>query len=437
VVQTAEWTLSKNKDLLLVVPNFELFEFYRKKLYEIFGDRLAVYHHSLPQREAIKNWFWAAEPFGKIVLTTPQRAFLPLHNLGVVVLEDEFSNSYKQWRAPYLNLKRLLFRYSQLLRVPLIVFANPPSVEVKLLSKTFKVESVERNLRKVLIDAKDPFKEGNILGLLRRQKALVLVPKKGYSNLYCKRCGVLLECPRCESLLYKDIDGKVKCPICSYKTESSKCPRCGGETIPFGYGIERVKEILSSIDGEFTVSTHPKDLPQTFPMVAVLFADNLLSLPDFRKGEELFAYLKKAQNLTAKGGSFILHTTLTDHHAVRSILKSDDRIFYKEEIEYRKLLQLPPFARLYLVTVSLKEEKENLAKNIFKELKTELLGLPVEVEFSKAPTFRLREKYRYQVLIKVPLKVNEEVLKKLSEVLRKLKNRYKYVRVVPNPRSLL
>jgi len=437
VIRIANWCLAENRDLLLVVPNFELFEFYRKELYHHFGDRLVAYHHSLPQKEAIKNWFWAAEPFGKIVLTTPQRAFLPLYNLGAVVLEDEFSAGYKQWKAPYLNLKRLLFKYSELLKVPLIVFSNPPSLELKLLSKIFKVEKAKKELKKLLLETKAPFEETALLELLKGERALVLVPKKGYSNLYCKKCGKLLECPSCEALLYRDIDGSVRCPLCSYKTQAIECPQCGEKTVPFGYGAQRVKEILSSIEGKFEVLTHPKEIKESYPIVVVLFADNILSLPDFRKGEELFAYLKKAQNLTAEGGIFILNTTLTDHHAVRAVLSNSDQLFYENETEYRKLLELPPFSRLYLVALNLKEENETLVKNLYKELKTKFLNLPVEVEFSKAPTFKLRKKYRYQILVKVPLRVDKESLKKLSEVLRNIKNRYKFVSVIPNPRSLL
>ena len=437
VVETAGWCISQNRDLLLVVPDINLFNLYREKLYSLFGDRLVVYHHTLPQREAIKNWFWAAEPFGKVILTTPSRAFLPLFNLGAVILEDEFSASYKQWRSPYLNLKRLLLNYAKLLKVPVAVFSNPPSLEMFFLSSNFKVQNRERKLQKVILNSKDPFKEGYLLELLRGREALILVPKKGYSNLYCKRCGTILECPHCEAFLYRDIDDLVKCPVCNYKSEINECPRCGEQLMPFGYGVERVKELLKNIEGNFEVSTHPKEIGRKFSTVAVLFADNLLSLPDFRKGEELFAYLKKAENLTAEGGLFILHTNLTDHHAIQAVAENNDNLFYEMEAEYRKAINLPPFSRLYLIAVNLKEENENLARKLFKEVKTELFNLPVEVDFSKAPTFKLKENYRYQILVKVPLKVEREVLKKLVEVLRGIKNRYKFVRVIPNPRSLL
>jgi len=437
VSELAEWSLSKNRDLLLVVPSYELFEFYREELFKRFGDRLVVYHHTLSQKEAIKNWFRAAESFPKIVLTTPQRAFMPVNNIGAIVLEDEFSPAYKQQRSPYLNLKRLLFEYAKLLKVPLVVFSNPPSLELHLISKTFKVEENTKDLRRVLFDERDPFKESGILELVKGSEALILVPKKGYSNLYCKRCQIFLECPRCDSLLYKDSDGLLQCPLCGYKQKETACPRCGEETADFGYGVERVKEILSSVDGKFDVLTHPKEINREYPVVAVLFSDAILSLSDFRKGEELYAYLKKAENLAAEGGLFIVHSRVPDHHAVRAVIENNGQLFYEEEKEYRKLLELPPFARLYLIALNLKEENEALAKKLFKELKTSLFNLPVEVNLSKAPTFRLRERYRYQILLKLPLKVEREILKKLSEVLKGVKNRYKFARVIPNPRSLL
>jgi len=362
---------------------------------------------------------------------------MPVNNIGAIVLEDEFSPAYKQQRSPYLNLKRLLFEYAKLLKVPLVVFSNPPSLELHLISKTFKVEENTKDLRRVLLDEKDPFKEGGLLELVKGSEALILVPKKGYSNLYCKRCQIFLECPRCDSLLYKDSDGLLHCPLCGYKQKETACPRCGEETTDFGYGVERVKEILSSLDGKFEVLTHPKETNREYQVVAVLFADAILSLSDFRKSEELYAYLKKAENLAAEGGLFIVHSRVPDHHAVRAVIENNGQLFYEEEKEYRKLLELPPFARLYLIALNLKEENEALAKKLFKELKTSLFNLPVEVSLSKAPTFRLRERYRYQILLKLPLKVEREILKKLSEVLKGVKNRYKFARVIPNPRSLL
>ena len=435
IVPFAEWFLQNGKDFLVLVPEYSLLEFYAERFYRIFGDRTVVYSETLPQRERIKNWFLAAEDFPKIFITTPQRLFAPLKNLGGIYVDDEGAPAYKMERSPYFNLKRLAFALAKLLKGKLIVSSNPPSVEQFLISKTFEVEERKIKTQTVLLNERIPFGDGILTELLRKgERVLVLVPKRGYSYLKCPRCGKVLECPRCESFLTLQREGYAECSLCGYRTEELLCPSCGEETKPFGYGIERVKEILKDIAPPQTeFSTTPPHFGR-FDTVALLFADTILSVPDYRKGEEFFNYLWRAKNLLTEDGTFILHTLQGEHHAVKALLEGDENTFYLTEVEYRKLLELPPFARLYLVAIKLSEENEAFAKNLYRELKT-LLPHGVEVSFSKSPTFRLRETYRYQVLVKLPLRVEFNILKKTAKVLREFKNRYRFVRVIPNPRS--
>ncbi|NPB05302.1 MAG: hypothetical protein GXO08_02865 [Aquificae bacterium] len=432
LTEVLETALSEGRDALVLVPRLETLE----KLWEVlrprFGDRLLVHHSALSQKDSIRSWFAAAEPWPKVLLTTPQWLFAPLNKLGTVVLLDESAPAYKMQRSPYLNLKKLAFLLAKASEARLAVFADPPSLEVHLLSSSFVKEESKRNARRVLLEGRDPFRETPLVQLLSG-RSLVLVPKRGYSNLLCRRCGKLLECPRCEANLVLETSGEVVCHLCGYSAKGRLCPRCGEEAQPFGYGVDRVRKVLEGTGAE--VFTHPPQEGQ-FETVAVLFADALLGVPDYRKGEDLFEYLKKAENLTAEGGLFVLHSNEKDHHAVRAVLEGRDELFYETELEYRRALNLPPFSRLYLVAINLKEENEELARDLYRELKTRLFGLPAEVEFSKAPTFRLKETYRYQVLVKVPQKVEEGELKKLLKELREFKKRHRFVRIVPNPRSV-
>jgi primosomal protein N' (replication factor Y) len=439
LLRVGEWVISQGGDLLVLIPELELLEEFHQRFNEVFGDRALVYSETLPQKEKIKNWFRAYEGYGKIFITTPQWLFAPLKNPLAVYIEDEGHPAYKMFRKPYFNLKRLAFEYANLLGAKLIVSSEPPSVEQFLISKTFEVKEKERETTAVILEEKDPFGDGVLIQYLRREgKHLILTPKRGYSNLYCSRCGIVLECPRCEVYLTYHPEGWVECSACGFRSESIECPRCGEKTKPFGYGVERVKETLKLLlpEGDFTFSTHPPYKGE-FDTVAVLFADSILSVPDFRKGEEFYRYLVKAKNRTKEGGLFLLHTLQGEHPAIKSLMEGNPLFFYKEEIEFRKLLELPPFARLYLVALNLKEENEELALKIFKRLKVALKFTPAQVEFSKAPTFRLRERYRYQILVKLPLKLDKEELKKTAQVLKELKNSYPFVRVIPNPRSLV
>ncbi len=434
-----EHTLREGGDTLLLAPTLALAEEYHRALYPLFGDRVLLYAESLPQRERIKNWFAAAEGFPKIFITTPKNLFAPLKNLKLLVLEDE-SGNYKLERSPYFNLKRLAFELVKLSGGKLIVFGEPPSVELHLAESSFKVFEREKTLRVYLYDGKNPFGDETVLELLRGfsdRKTLLLVPKAGYSNLMCPRCGTLEECPRCEVFLR--LEGKrAVCPVCGYSTEGLSCSRCGEALKPFGYGVDRVEELLKRQipEGHFEFKTTLNEpINAVYEAVFVLFADRILSLPDFRKTEELFIYLTKAKLSLKEGGFLFVHTSGESHAAAS--LTEGEKLFYETELEMRKALKLPPFAKLYLVALTLKEENEKLALRVFKEVKTALAGLPVEVGFSKAPTFKLRERYRFQILIKTPPRLERTELKKLSGFLKELKNRYRFVRVIPNPRSFL
>ncbi len=436
----AEKVLSEGGDVLLLTPTSEAVELYAERLGALFGDRAVPFSRRMPQKEGIKSWFKAAHHFGKLFITTPQNLFVPLRDLKLLVLDDEAGN-YKMERHPYFNLKRLAFELASLKGASAVVFANPPSVEMKLFSRTFEVKREKKNFKGFLYEGENPLSDGNVLNLFGEystRPTLVLVPKGGYSNLRCVRCGTVVECERCEVLLRLEETGEAVCPVCGFKAEISECPRCGGELAPFGYGIDRVKGRLKNLfpEGRFSFSTYPAEpLEGRFEAVFVLFADRILSLPDFRKAEELFIYLKKALLLLKEGGFFFLHSR-ENSHAVSAIFEGDE-IFYETEIGYRKALKLPPFSKLYLVALSLKEENENLALKVFKEIKTSLRRLPVEISFSRAPTFKLRERYRFQVLIKVPPKLSHSDMKTLTEVLKGIKKRYKFAKVIPNPRSFL
>jgi primosomal protein N' (replication factor Y) len=445
LIQYAENIIAEGGDFLLIVPELELFEYYHKELYPIFGDRLVVFNSKLPEKEKLKNWFLTARDFPKIFLTTPKWSFAPLKKLSAVWLEEESSPSYKMEKRPYFNLKRLAFDLVKLTGAKLFISSEPPSLEIYLLKNRFE-EKLEKNkpVKVFLYEALNPFREDTFLEVVRNyagKEVLFLVPKKGYSNLYCPRCGHFEECPRCDVLLTLTEDGNAICNLCGYETELKNCTRCGEELQPFGYGVDRVKEIVERYIGNeeakhFQYSTHPPAIGK-YDAVFILFSDLLLSVPDFRKGEDLFQYLIKAKNRIKDNGFMFIHTRDSEHHAYTALAEDNTKVFYTSEVEYRKALKLPPFSRIYLVAINLSEEKEELAKKLFRELNTKLKPLGVEVSFSKAPIFRLREKYRYQVLVKMPLEMEKEIFRETVKVLKEIRNHYKFARIIPNPRSVV
>ena len=433
-----EYMVKRKKNVLIVVPDKNSLRLYSQFLGEIFGDKIVPFANFLSSSEKIKNWFLAYSMDYKTFICTPQWILAPFNTPpAVIYIENENSTAYKMSHYPYLNIKNLLLQYAKNKSVNLVFSSYPPSLEIYLrVSKRFKPaekKSIKEpflagfSLSKEVYIHKNPLKDEKFFNFLniRAQygEILILLPKKGFANLKCQACGEVLECSRCWSFLYLEKDDTsltAVCPICGKKEKTEEvflCPRCGEEMKPFNIGIGLLKDVLKErlpkeVFSQIKFSTAPSiDLEESFNTTLILYADKLLSLGDFRRNEAFFDYIVKA-SLTLKQeetSQLILHFPyeIKENPALNGFLSDNFSEFYEKEIEFRKLLNLPPFVWLYLIVVSFREKNDSLAQEIYEDFKKALQqfspNLMDNVEFSRAPIFKERDLYHYWIVVKIPV----------------------------------
>jgi primosomal protein N' (replication factor Y) len=311
-----------------------------------------------------------------------------------------------------------------------------------------------------LVDMRNELKEGNrsifsrslqdALGdtLAKNQQAILFLNRRGAATyIFCRDCGYVLRCPRCDfPLTFHTDDGALQCHTCDYRRQvPKKCPDCGSTAIrQYGTGTEKVESDLLQIfpqartlryDYETTrqrgahdlmlghFAGHHADVLVGTQMVAkgldlplvtlvgIVLADVGLTLPDFRAGERAFQVLTQVAGRAGRsplGGRVVLQTFQPQHYAIQAAAGHDYAAFYRQELEYRRRMGYPPFSRLARLEFrSLKEEEaegecRRMAALLQRRIETggfsatDLIG-PVPCFFRKEAGY-----FRWQVIVRGP-----------------------------------
>jgi primosomal protein N' (replication factor Y) len=285
--------------------------------------------------------------------------------------------------------------------------------------------------------------------LARREQVLLFLNRRGFAGtLVCAACGEPMRCDRCDiSLTYHQQSNAYKCHYCGFaRTASSRCTRCGSERIKrLGLGTEKLEThiralfpaarvarmdrdttmrkgaLLAILKGlrerriDILIGTQMVAKGHDFPfitLVGIICADLSLSLPDFRAGERTFQILAQVAGRAGRGespGRVILQTYNPDHFSVAAARQQDFEAFYRQEIEFRKALQYPPFSRLIQIRISGRDKTAaaGLTETVGRRCRQLIASQPIfaQVELlgpAEAPLFRIADNYRWQLLLKAP-----------------------------------
>ncbi|WP_457599949.1 primosomal protein N' family DNA-binding protein [Hydrogenivirga sp.] len=365
----AQHNLRSGRSTLIIFPDYGELTAFLGNLPAELGDRLVEIHSRVPSRKLYEGWFRATrEP--SLVVGTYLSLLCPLRNLSSVVLFDESSNGVKLRHAGGIDLRRAVFLLSRKRGATLQMSTPAPSLSSfylvsegrmglrRELKRSPEVNLIRREPTEVLTEELY-FK----LRELREKKILFLVPKHGYSYVYCPRCEALAECPECGTLLTYSLKREsLYCTNCRYKREELTCPECEGGLEEVGFGLEKAMEVVEENFGlkeNFHFSTHPH-WEHPYDVVVVLSADSILSVPSYRAEEELFTYLLRAKNVA--GESLFIQSILPEEKPFQSVKENKLEEFYREELEEKMREELPPFWRLLLI----KSKNPELEKYIFK-----------------------------------------------------------------------
>jgi len=446
---------------IVLVPEVGLTPQIIERFSEHFGDRLAVYYSDMPEKERQKEWAAVATGEKKIVLGTRSAVFMPVKNLRLIVLDEEYENTYKQEQNPRYHAREVAIELAKRAGAAVVLGSASPSIETyyhakegdyKLLVLPKRID--DRPLPPVkVVDMRSELKAGNYNVLSRelkedirsviqkKEQVILFINRCGYfSFVMCRTCGHAIQCPRCStSLIYYMKDEKLRCNHCGYTSEAPViCPKCQSSQIKFfGGGTQRIEQevakvvptarilrldrdtvtkkgsyeniIRSFISGSADILIGTQMVTKgldigSVTLVGVVAADIGLNLPDFRAAEHTFQLLTQVAGRAGRhklAGKVIVQTYDPEHYAIMFASKHDYEGFYEEEIKTRKSLGYPPFGSLINVVVHGESEKsvEQVSKELVKFLKKRL---PADEVFgpAKAPIVKLKNNFRYQILLK-------------------------------------
>ncbi|MBL4902286.1 MAG: primosomal protein N' [Desulfocapsa sp.] len=467
-LRAAETTLAQGRDVLVLVPEIALATQLEAHFVSRFGDQVVLLHSGLSPGERFDQWSIAASGKGKVVIGARSAVFAPLANPGLIVVDEEHDNAYKQddgLRYNGRDLAILRGRYNDAVVIlgsgtPTITsFANAQSGRFQLLTMAKRVEN--RPLPTVsIVDLRK--KEEKVYGeaigiklrhelevnLAQKKQSILLLNRRGFSTIYlCKDCGEPVQCLHCHvSLTYHKKRAKLVCHYCGYTLrENIICGACKStELVPVGFGTERIEMELQenfpaariaridsdsaadrrkfmqllkkmhALEIDILIGTQMIAKGHDFPnvtLVGVIWADGGLNMPDYRGAERTYQLLSQVTGRAGRGespGRVIIQTLRPEHYAIKLAQSHAYEKLYEKEMLIRENPMFPPYLRMINVKISGSSEGQVQAAatqvahlcRTAKASGVEILGP------APAPIDRIRDRYRWQVLLKGTESVN-------------------------------
>ncbi len=455
-----EKAINNGKSAIMLVPEIGLTPQIVGKFISRFGNVISVLHSKLSDSERYDEYRKITNGESKIVIGTRSAIFVPFTNIGVIIIDEEHTLSYKQDNNPRYSAINVAEWRSKYHNCPLVLGSATPSLEsfakagnhvYKLLTLTERAGgSVLPNVN--IVDMKEEVKKGNFIlsdilknkigeVLDRGEQAIILLNRRGYSStISCKECGYVYKCPNCDiTYTYHKSSNNLKCHYCGYSMVlPNKCSICGSDNLKdYGLGTEKLEETLNSlynarivrmdVDTTSKKGQHQKIIDDfgehkydiligtqmiakglDFPLVTlvgVVSIDSSLTSPDYRASENTFQLLSQVSGRAGRSenkGEVIVQTFNPDHYAI-TLAKNHDYIdFYKEEMKVRKMLKYSPYYYMVLVSITSKDYELGFkeANKIGSYIRNNISSDSIVLGPTMANMFKVNNIYHYQIIIK-------------------------------------
>lgn len=455
-----EKAINNGKSAIMLVPEIGLTPQIVGKFISRFGNVISVLHSKLSDSERYDEYRKITDGEAKIVIGTRSAIFVPFNNIGVIIIDEEHTSSYKQDNNPRYSAINVAEWRSKYHNCPLVLGSATPSLEsfAKAGNHVYKLLSLtERAGGSVLpivniIDMKEEVKKGNFIlsdmlknkiseVLSKGEQAIILLNRRGYSStISCKECGYVYKCPNCDiTYTYHKSSNNLKCHYCGYSMVlPNKCSICGSDNLKdYGLGTEKLEETLNSlykarivrmdVDTTSRKGQHQKIIDDfgehkydiligtqmiakglDFPLVTlvgVVSIDSSLTSPDYRASENTFQLLSQVSGRAGRSenkGEVIVQTFNPDHYAI-TLAKNHDYIdFYKEEMKVRKMLKYSPYYYMVLVSITSKDYELGFkeANKIGSYIRNNISSDSIVLGPTMANMFKVNNIYHYQIIIK-------------------------------------
>lgn len=478
-LQVIEQVLNEGKEALVLVPEISLTPQFISVFSKRFGSMVATLHSRLSDGEKYDEWNRVIRGEAKIVIGARSAIFAPLKNLGIIVVDEEHSTTYKQENHPRYHAIDVALKRARYCNIPIVLGSATPSLESYTRAKSgiYKLlemkERISTHLPKVeLVDMKKEIRHGarvlsRILKLKMEERIqngeqiLLLLNRRGYStSILCKNCGFTHKCPNCDiPLIYHKKKNAMICHYCGYKVPKLlTCPVCHEKGLTdMGMGTEKLEQyVIDNVVGakvlrmdndtttkkgshSFIIDSFEKqkynvligtqmiakglDFPNV-TLVGVISADASLMLPDYRSSERTFELLCQVAGRSGRGtkeGEVIIQGFNVDHYSIVDASHHDYYNFYLHEMALRKKLKYTPYFNVSVVKIRGKlydlvmQEAEKIATHLRSQLTEVIILGPTAAALPK-----LNNLYYAQVILKY--KKSEKVFEQfrfIQEMYRK------------------
>ena len=467
-LRAVQETLARGKTALVLVPEIALTLWIGRQCRGWFGARfegVAVLHSALSDVERAREWWRVRNGEARVVVGTRSAVFAPLKNIGLIIVDEEQENSFKQEETPRYHGRDVAIVRAKMEGALALLGSATPSMETYHHAQNGKYELLtlasrvaERSLASVeIVDLREDFQQTHQTSpisaalhagiqdcLANGTQALVLINRRGYSwSVLCRSCGASVQCVNCSiSMTHHKQRNRLECHYCGSIQQIPKvCPKCQSKYVYFfGEGSEHLEERLRKEFPGARIARLDRDTARTkrqyqetlgafaggaldilvgtqilakghdfqrVTLVGVVSADSMLSLPDFRAAERTFQLLTQVAGRAGRGelkGRVLIQTFYPEHYAIQDAVNQDYSAFFERELHFRQMMAYPPFTSLANVIV----RDTSLEKTIrwsrqLSEYFSPHDGANVRILGpATAPLARLKKEHRFQFLLKSP-----------------------------------
>jgi len=467
-LRAVQETLARGKTAFVLVPEIALTLWIGRQCRSWFGARfegVAVLHSALSDVQRAREWWRVRNGEARVVVGTRSAVFAPLENVGLIVVDEEQENSFKQEETPRYHGRDVAIVRAKMEGALALLGSATPSMETYHHAREGKYELLtlasrvaERSLANVeIVDLRADFQHTHQTSpisaalhagiqecLDNGTQALVLINRRGYSwSVLCRSCGASVQCVNCSiSMAHHKQRNRLECHYCGSIRQIPKvCPKCQSKYIYFfGEGSEHLEERLRKEFLGARIARLDRDTARTkrqyqetlgafaggaldilvgtqmlakghdfqrVTLVGVVSADSSLSLPDFRAAERTFQLLTQVAGRAGRGelkGRVLIQTFYPEHYAIQDAVKQDYAAFFERELHFRRMMAYPPFTSLANVIV----RNASLEKAIRWSRQLSEYFSPHDGEGVRilgpatAPLARLKKEHRFQFLLKSP-----------------------------------
>lgn len=414
--------IENGQQVLYLLPEIALTTQITERLKRVFGGRIGIYHSKFPDAERVEIWQKQLRPEGHydIILGVRSSVFLPFHNLGLIIVDEEHETTYKQQDpAPRYHARDTAIMLASIYGAKVLLGTATPSIDSyhNALAGKYGLVTLNERYKDIrlpeirIVDIKELARKKMMNGpfspellaavrqaLERHEQVILFQNRRGFAPMIeCKVCGWVPKCKNCDvSLTYHKGLNQLTCHYCGYTYAVPRsCPACGSvELVNRGFGTEKIEDNIREIFPDAKVARMDLDTTRSrsayeriiadfeagkthiligtqmvskgldfdhVSVVGILNADNMLNYPDFRAHERAFQLMVQVAGRAGrrdKRGLVILQTKSPDLPVIHQVVTNDYKQMYEDQTAERKLFHYPPFCRF--IYVYLKHRKEDV-----------------------------------------------------------------------------